>query len=269
MMASSNHLGDELQDFLDGRLAEPNRARVEEHLSTCAQCRREIGALRWIKNEALGQLPMEEVPDALASRVGATLDGVDTEARGEGRVRRYSRRPVRWAASAALVVAAAALAFFFVSRSSSASLPELVARDFVAYASGGVPLEVTSRDPRVIEAFFAHSSIRFETRVFDLGMMRYDLIGGRVHHLGDRVSALWVYRGADGRLLLCQMYEGTVAELPPADETRKNNGITFLVHREGNTTVVFWQEGDVVCVLASDAAPEAVIQLAYAKARKT
>ena len=268
MMESFNHLGDELQDFLDGRLAEPNRARVEEHLSTCAQCRREIGALRWVKNEALGRLPAEEVPEALASRVRATLDGEDTEARGEGRVRRYSQRPVRWAASAALVVAAA-LAFFFVSRPTSASLPKLVARDFVAYASGRVPLEVTSRDPRVIEAFFARRGIGFATRVFDLGMMRYDLIGGRVHRLGDRVSALWVYRGADGRLLLCQMYEGTVAELPPAHETRKNNGITFRVHREGTTTVVFWQEGDVVCVLASDAAPEAVIQLAYAKARKT
>ena len=268
MMASFNHLGDELQDLLDGRLDEPNRARVEEHLSTCAQCRREIGALRWVKNEALRQLPTEEVPDALASRVRAALDGVDTEARGHGGVRLHSRRPIRWAASAVLVVAAV-LVLFLVSRPTSASLPELVARDFVAYASGRVPLEVTSRDPRVIEAFFARSGISFATRVFDLGMMRYDLIGGRVHRLGDRVSALWVYRGVDGRLLVCQMYQGTVAALPPTDETRKNNGITFLVHRDGNTTVVFWQEGDVVCVLASDAAPEAVIQLAYAKAKKT
>ena len=268
MMASFNHLGDEIQDYLDGRLDQPNRARVEEHLSTCAQCRREIGALRWVKTDALGRLPTQEVPDALASRVRATLDGVDTEERGDGREARGSRPPLRWAAAGALVVAAA-LVLFLVSRPTSASLPELVARDFVAQASGRVPLEVTSRDPRVIEAFFARSGIGFPTRVFDLGMMRYDLIGGRVHSLGGRVSALWVYRGADGQLLVCQMYQGTVAALPPADETRKNNGITFLVHREGNITVVFWQEGDVVCVLASNAAPEAVIQLAYAKAKKT
>jgi hypothetical protein len=31
---------------------------------------------------------------------------------------------------------------------------------------------------------------------------------------------------------------------------------------------VFWQEGDVVCVLSSDAPSEAVIQLAFAKAVK-
>lgn len=268
MMASSNHFGDELQDFLDGRLDEPNRARVEEHLSTCAQCRREIVAVRWVKNEVLGQLSAEEVPGALALRVRASLDAVDTEARGEGRVRWHLQRPVRLAATGALVVAAA-LVLFLVSRPTPASLPELVARDFVAYASGRVPLEVTSRDPRVIEAFFARNGIGFATRVFDLGMMRYDLTGGRVHRLGDRVSALFAYRGADGRLLVCEMYEGTVAELPQADETRENNGITFRVHREGNTTVVFWQEGDVVCVLASDGTPEAIIQLAYAKAIRT
>ncbi len=268
MMASSSHFGDELQDFLDGRLDEPNRARVEEHLSTCAQCRREIVALRWVKNEALGRLSAEEVPDGLASRVRVKLDALDAEARGEDHVRWHSRRPVRWAAAGALVFAAA-LVLFLVSRPTPASFPELVARDFVAYATGTAPLEVTSRDPRVIEAFFARNGIGFATRVFDLGMMRYDLIGGRVHHLGNRESALWIYRGADGRLLMCQMYEGTVAELRRADETRQNNGITFRVYREGNITVVFWQEGEVVCVLASDAAPEAVIQLAYAKAIRT
>lgn len=30
--------------------------------------------------------------------------------------------------------------------------------------------------------------------------------------------------------------------------------------------LVFWQEGDVICVLASDARPEDVIALAFAKA---
>ena len=36
----------------------------------------------------------------------------------------------------------------------------------------------------------------------------------------------------------------------------------------GALTLVLWQEGGVVCVLATDAESEAVIQLAYAKAVK-
>jgi hypothetical protein len=64
------------------------------------------------------------------------------------------------------------------------------------------------------------------------------------------------------------MYEGRFAELPPADEVRRHDGMTFQVYRAGRLTLVFWQEGDMVCVLASDAESEEVIQLAYAKAVK-
>src|SRR2546427_8170509 len=83
-----------------------------------------------------------------------------------------------------------------------------------------------------------------------------------------RPSALFAYRGPEGRDLVCQMYEGRLEELPRSDDVREHNGITFQVYRAGRLTVVFWQEGAVVCVLASDAEAETVIQLAYAKAGK-
>lgn len=265
-MTASSHLGDQLQDFLDGRLDEADRSRVEAHVTSCAQCRRELDALRWVRTAAREQLPVEEVPAALSSRVRASLNAEDAKSRS-GTARRAISRPTRWAVAAA-VVAAAVLLLVFVPRRTAERLPELVARDFASYAGGRAPLDIEARDPQVIEAFFARNGVRFTTRVFDLGMMRYDLLGGRVHRLGRGVSALFAYRGSDGRFLVCQMYEGAVAALPPPDETRENNGITFQVYREGTTTVVFWQEGDVVCVLASDAALETVMQLAYAKAVK-
>jgi hypothetical protein len=43
---------------------------------------------------------------------------------------------------------------------------------------------------------------------------------------------------------------------------------SFLIYRRGALTLVFWQEGDVICVLASDIAPEAAVALAFAKAVK-
>jgi hypothetical protein len=64
------------------------------------------------------------------------------------------------------------------------------------------------------------------------------------------------------------MYEGRLADLPRPDDVRERDGIRFQVYRTGELTLVFWQEGAVVCVLASDAEPEAVIQLAYGKAVK-
>lgn len=59
-----------------------------------------------------------------------------------------------------------------------------------------------------------------------------------------------------------------LADLPTPEETRTANGITFhIYHRDGGTQV-FWEDGDIVCVLASHLPSEEVIQLAFAKAMK-
>lgn len=266
MTPLSRHYEQEIQDFLDGRLNEPEQVRLAEHLAGCARCHRELEALKWLKHQALTQLPVEEVPPALAARVRAGLDAEDVAARSSGR--RPSSRPLRWAVAAALA-AAALFVVFLVSRPTSGNLPERVARDFAEFAAGRIPLGVTAREPRVVEEYFAQNGMPFANRVFDLAMMRYELLGGRVHRMEGRQSALFAYRGADGRLVICQMYRGSATELPAGAETREHDGITFQVYREDGTTVVFWQEGDVVCVLASDAPSEDVIQLAFAKAVKS
>ena len=265
MTPPSRHYEQEIQDFLDGRLNEPEQVRLAEHLAGCARCRRELEALKWLKHQALNQLPVEEVPPALTARVRAGLDAEDAAARGGSR-HRTGFRPLRWAIAAGLA-AAALFVVFLVSRASG-NLPERVARNFAEFAAGRIPLGVTAREPRVVEEYFAQNGMPFANRVFDLAMMRYELLGGRVHRMDGRQSALFAYRGADGRLVICQMYSGSVTELPAAAETREHDGITFQVYREGSTTVVFWQEGEVVCVLASDAPSEDVIQLAFAKAVK-
>jgi hypothetical protein len=64
------------------------------------------------------------------------------------------------------------------------------------------------------------------------------------------------------------MYEGRTSALPAPAERRRQNDIDFLVYREGGLTFVFWQEGDVVCVLVADGDSESAIQLAFAKAVK-
>ena len=108
----------------------------------------------------------------------------------------------------------------------------------------------------------------FETRVFDLAMMEYLAVGGRVHDAGGVPSALFVYRGPDGRILLCQMFRARLEELPGGGDRRVNDGIEFQIYERDGKTVVAWQEGEVVCVLVSDIPREQVIQLAFAKAVK-
>ena len=62
------------------------------------------------------------------------------------------------------------------------------------------------------------------------------------------------------------MYPGAISELPADTTLRENNGIKFQVYQRSGVTMVFWQEGEIVCALSSDIASENVIQLAFAKA---
>jgi hypothetical protein len=119
-----------------------------------------------------------------------------------------------------------------------------------------------------MERFFSAAGIPFKTRVFDLGMMTYRLLGGRAYRLNSRKSAFFVYRGKGDSILVCQMYPGGTSELPTGAVLRENKGTTFYVYRVKDLTAVFWQEGTVTCVLTSDIDPEQLVQLAFAKAVK-
>lgn len=264
MTDTTNHLGPTLQDFLDGRLDPARQAEVGAHLEGCPPCRRQLEALRWVRDVALRQLPGEDVPPALAGRVAADLDAVSERPRPAASLILGWRW--KWAVAGALL-AAAALALLLVSQPRP-NLVDAVARDFSEYSGGRLTLDLPSSDGAAVESLFTRGGIGFPTRVFDLGMMQYRLAGGRIHRLRDRSSALFAYRGPAGRDLVCQMYEGWLGDLPRTEDVREHNGITFQVYRASGLTLVFWQEGAVVCVLASDAESEEVIQLAYAKAVK-
>jgi anti-sigma factor RsiW len=265
MTDMANHLGATLQHLLDGRLDAGREVEVRAHLQECPQCRGQLEALRWVRDVALKQLQGEEVPPGLAERVAAALDEADERAR-PAMSPTAGPRWRKWAGGGALL-AAAALAVLILSPPRT-DLPHAVARDFAEYSSGSLALDLRSSEGAAVESLFAAGGIDFRTRVFDLGMMHYQLVGGRIHRLRNRPSALFAYRGPEGRDLVCQMYEGRLADLPGADDVREHDGITFQVYRAGRTTLVFWQEGAVVCVLVSDAESEAVVQLAYAKAVK-
>jgi anti-sigma factor RsiW len=256
----------ELQDLLDNRLPEPRRSEVAAHAADCAICQRELGTLS-LARRSVGALPDDGAPRALRDRVLAGLDAIDRETRPAAAGPAKNTGRVRFVVGAGLL-AAAAVVLLLVARDDLSVRPSEIAADYVAVTAGRLALEVKSETPAAVEEFFRQRGISFPTRVFDLGMMGYQVAGGSVLGDGTRSRALFVYRGADGRTLICQMYVAQTTDLPAADEVRENNGIRFLVHHEGDLTLVFWQEGDVICVLASDALPEEVIALAFAKAVK-
>lgn len=252
--------GEELQDWVDGRLDDARGRDVERHLASCPSCAREVAALRAVKR-ALAKAADPKAEPAPASLVTDLRRALDDEDRALSRRRRVAAA-WRWAAAACLVAAIAGL-LWWISRPSSEDLATIGAEDARRFASGELEVEHPTSEPAALEDFFRERGAP-AGRVFDFGMMGYQLVGGSSWELAGHDAALFVYRGAGRRDVICIMYRGVI---PPAeDETRRHEGIDFRVFQRGGTTLVFWQEGSIACVLASDADREQVIQLAFAKA---
>lgn len=260
-----------LQDAIDGRLDAAARAALEAHLAGCPTCQRELDALSWVTQQITGPGRAGVVtPADLDAVIRARLDAEDHQLgashhRDSTTPRGFSRRA--WIGS--IAAAATVVAMVWAGRRlNEPSVPSQVARDFRAYSAGSLSLDVRTADPPVLEARLGAAGLSFPARVFDFGMMNYRLAGGGVHRVAGAPSALFAYEGAGQLRALCQMYAGSVADLPTPAERRANDEIAFLVYRDGDVTLVFWQEGRIVCVLAANGNPDAAIELAFAKAVK-
>jgi anti-sigma factor RsiW len=256
-MSNRVHPGDdEIQAALDGRLEPQQLIALEQHLGACEPCRATRDALSWVRASFRASGP-PELPRNLDRSVRRALA---TAPAGTARPRR---------ALIGLVAAAALAASGLLWRRwRRRDLAGLLAADYVAYRDGRLTLTLRTGDAQELERRFRAASLGFPARVLDLAMMEQALAGGRVHDLGGRPSALFSYRDAQGRPLVCQMFEGQPEELGPPQSYHERNGIAFFVHRRGTVTVVAWPEAGVVCALAAEGTPEGVLALAVAKAMR-
>jgi hypothetical protein len=141
-----------------------------------------------------------------------------------------------------------------------------VAADYSAYRSGTMELQRTTAVSADLERFFRDARVPFATPVFEFDVMGYRLTGGSVVGPRGAVRALFAYEGVGGDRMICQMYDGTTDDLTEPAEVRTYDGIEFYVYRLGDLTLVFWQDGPVVCVLVADGDPEQAVVFARAKA---
>ena len=266
MPAPDRHFKNEIHDLLDGRLDDSVRLEVEAHLEACEECRRAFEAMRWTKNFAAKHFAsLPEAPADLRHRI---LGALRAEAAKSNIIAPppsiWRTRTILALASAAVLMISAITAFVHFTR--KPQMQAVITDLYRDYKAQRLTLEFSTTDVREMESYFAAHGVAFRTRVFDLGMMKYHLVGGRVDR-GRRVpAALFVYRGPDDRVLLCEMFSGKMSDLPATTEVREHNGFRFQIYRNGDRIAVFWPEGAVVCALVSDGPPEDVMQLAFAKA---
>jgi mycothiol system anti-sigma-R factor len=67
----------QLWDYLDGTLADADRAAIEEHLSFCRRCCGEVEFAEELRM-FLARDAAEEIPDEVRTRLLATLDELES-----------------------------------------------------------------------------------------------------------------------------------------------------------------------------------------------
>jgi anti-sigma factor RsiW len=257
----ATHDLDALSEALDGGLPADRLEAVLALVGTCPECRAAYEALAWTRAQA-GRTPPVAVPPEIE---GEIRRGLERAAARPGAA--LTRRTVALILAAALLLSLAAILARLAS--GPPSLPKALAGDFRARASGRLSVTLETADPARLEAWLASAPLRFPTRVFDLRMMGYELRGGGTATVAGRPSAFIVYREvATGREVMCRMLLGGLTDLPSPDEKREHDGIPFRIHQVEGVTLVFWPEGDVLCVLVGEGDAEALVQLAFAKAMK-
>jgi anti-sigma factor RsiW len=251
--------------FVEGRASAEEHAAILRHRAGCRRCAAELEALAAVRVVLAVEAERDAVPDAaFEARLRGALDREDA-ARAKRRPDTAGSRRVAWAGLAA----AAALALLWIGLAGDVASNGPVDAAFADASAAGIDrlvIDLATTDPAALAAFHRDQGVAFPSRVLDLGMMGWTLAGGSVGAVAGRASALALYRDASGRWLVCRMFEGDAASLPPPAERFEASGFTFYVHRRDRATAVFWQEGGVLCVLVSDSPEADVRALAVAKA---
>jgi len=255
-MSDERHPITEIHAWHDGRLPDDERLAVSTHLKGCAACRSELEGLRAL-DAGLQELEQPEHSLGLEAMLRARLDREDA--------RRLDRRRLRRLLGATALGATIVLAALLARRGQEPDWPALAATAHAELERGVPRLDVEESAPQVLQQRLRARGAT--VRVLDLAMMGFQVIGGSVREVNRHRIALVVYRNADGRILLCEMFAGGDIRLPPPLEERRSGGIDFSVYDRVGRTAVFWREGEVLCALVSGGRREEVVALAIAKAK--
>jgi Putative zinc-finger len=104
--------------YVNGRIGERERRRVDAHLTECAHCREELAREQWVYRNMNAETPLEYMPAVSLNRLQARLDGIDVanserSPEGEAAVaaaERPRRRSMPWQGLMAASVAVIAVA---------------------------------------------------------------------------------------------------------------------------------------------------------------
>jgi anti-sigma factor (TIGR02949 family) len=227
-----------LDAYVDGEIAEDERALLLEHLADCPECGPEAAALTRLRHGIRQAAPIYRAPEALRGRIRAAL-------RAEAATSARATRPAPgWLAYAASILLAVAVGsggtLLITGERQEDTLARALIDSHLRSLQANHLTDVTSSDQHTVKPWFAGRS-EVSPPTIDLAGEGFPLVGGRLDVIaGNPVPAL-IYKRREHVINLFVL---------PA--SRSDLGAT--VTRRGYT-LRHWNEGDLAFWAASDTAP--------------
>jgi anti-sigma factor (TIGR02949 family) len=216
-----------LDAYLDGEVAEAERALLHQHLAGCAKCGPEAAALERLRNGIRQAAPIYRAPEALRWQLRSTLRreaaaGAPTALRAPG-----------WLANAASILIAVAVGSGGTVLLTGERQNDIVANELIdshlRSLLGTHLIDVASSDKHTVKPWFAGRTDVSPPGV-DLAAAGFPLIGGRLDLIQGKPVPALVYRA--GKHII------NVFILPtrPSDfgNTLPRRGYTLRHWNEGN-----------------------------------
>jgi anti-sigma factor RsiW len=209
-----------IQLYVDNELSASQTLELEAHLIDCPGCLRRYDGLRAAVDPVRAASPLYEVSEGSFARAEQVVLAYEKRQRFRHRL---------LCLSAAAAVAAGVLVVYRLA--STPDQPDYISfatRAHMLYASGAFPLDIHSKEPRVLSEWL--NRLRFKATLpnyasEDAGRKQYSLIGGRLLQYLDQDVAYLAYemKGKPISLLMAS----SVKIRPSGADVYVSGGLTF------------------------------------------
>jgi anti-sigma factor RsiW len=248
-MSACTAIREQLLDAAHQRLGTAQKARFDEHLATCAECRRIFERERAL-NGALKERPVYAVPPSLQAKLKATVKSPKTKPRWG-----------RLVAIAGPLLAAAMLVLFVGQRwfLPDRALVNEAVNDHLRVVYAEHPLEVESGGIHQVKPWFT-GRLDFAPPISFSGDEEFPLAGGAIGLFIDRKAATFVFKHRLHTISLF-VFRSEGLSFPLHTDTKVGQKRAASATARG-FNLLLWREGDLGYALVSDVDPSALARLA-------
>jgi predicted ribosomally synthesized peptide with SipW-like signal peptide len=245
-----NDIYHQLDAFVDGETSPEQTRLIEERLASCPTCQARVDQLRALSRAVKDDLLNDRAPSALWAKIETHLppDAESSTLIHSSAWWRDHVRPLALAASVALLLGIGGSVAWWQSQANDAVIAAPV-QDFNTYRLSGRDLDVESRNPAVIEAWF-EERLAFELPRIEARVAGFDLVGGRLCGFLDRRISALAYERGDQKIAVYVMADHDLA-LPDATFAPELK-LSRSVHELDDVNSMIWHENGLVYAVVSD-----------------